>query len=286
MFYTKPHNLEKFKLFSDQSENTLDIQRNRTKLIRVINSAIYVEEPLSIMTPHKKSATTLNYTAGEDMNGKQKPLKSKRCCCYSNKSNCPCHPFEDNEKISPIAPIVQKTTARQTKSSIKLSSIPSLTENERNEVLKNWLIKKVEARKKQQLEEQKLKEEQEKQRQALIEKERESFKKWLEQKKRNEKLKQIEFEMKRHEQILNESQKQKREYENKFSYDLWLQKKKQEELEKKISEKVAYLQECKEKQRRLEENERAFNEWLKNSKNKPKPIPLNQGLLSTYGIIL
>lgn len=48
--------------------------------------------------------------------------------------------------------------------------------------------------------------------------------------------------------------------------------------EKKIEEKTKIIQAAEERQRRLEESARAYEEWLKNSKNKPKPLPLNQGL--------
>lgn len=35
-----------------------------------------------------------------------------------------------------------------------------------------------------------------------------------------------------------------------------------------------------ERQKRQELNQQAYEEWLRNSKNKPRPIPLNRGLES------
>lgn len=35
-----------------------------------------------------------------------------------------------------------------------------------------------------------------------------------------------------------------------------------------------------EKQKRMEDCNKAYDEWLKASKYKPKPVPLNQGLQS------
>lgn len=36
------------------------------------------------------------------------------------------------------------------------------------------------------------------------------------------------------------------------------------------------------KQKRLEENETAYQEWLENTKNRQKPIPMNKGLQSKF----
>lgn len=49
-------------------------------------------------------------------------------------------------------------------------------------------------------------------------------------------------------------------------------------IEKKIKEKEAELKMVEEKQKRLEESLKAYERWLKNSKYKPKPIPLNRGI--------
>lgn len=43
---------------------------------------------------------------------------------------------------------------------------------------------------------------------------------------------------------------------------------------------MALLQVLEEKQKRLEASQKAFEDWLRTSKNKPKPVPLNQGLKS------
>lgn len=53
-------------------------------------------------------------------------------------------------------------------------------------------------------------------------------------------------------------------------------------IEKKLRDKIKILEAAQERQKRLEESAKAYEEWLKNSKYKPKPIPLNQGLDSEY----
>lgn len=49
-----------------------------------------------------------------------------------------------------------------------------------------------------------------------------------------------------------------------------------------MKDKIKILEAAQERQRRLEESAKAYDEWLKNSKYKPKPIPLNQGLDSEF----
>lgn len=54
---------------------------------------------------------------------------------------------------------------------------------------------------------------------------------------------------------------------------------------KKIKEKEEELRAAEEKQKRLEESAKAYEEWLKSSKYKPKPIPLNRGIDSNCLIV-
>lgn len=39
-----------------------------------------------------------------------------------------------------------------------------------------------------------------------------------------------------------------------------------------------------EEERRRVKGEQAYRDWLRTSKNKPLPVPLNQGVLSTYSL--
>ncbi|KAJ8981627.1 hypothetical protein NQ317_000855, partial [Molorchus minor] len=156
---------------------------------------------------------------------------------------------------------------------------------EKEKIIKNWLKKKDEERKLRDLEDARIREAKDTERQLIIEKERENFKKWLAEKRSAEEKKKHMKEKEEQETKLREAQKEKREVENELNYHIWLRRKKRIELEKKIKEKLTLLQIYEDKQRRIEQNEMAFEQWLQNSKNKPKPIPLNQGLKSRYSNI-
>lgn len=158
--------------------------------------------------------------------------------------------------------------------------IGSVDDQQREEAYRRWFAKKARERKRLEEERMKQKETQEKEKQRLLEIERENFKRWLSNKKKEEEKRRREEEKKLEEEKLRLEMKEKRMLENELSYQLWLKKKEEMYLEKKLKEQMKILKENEERKRRLEESLRAYNEWLKNSKNKPKPIPLNQGLQS------
>ncbi|XP_003703222.1 uncharacterized protein LOC100882665 [Megachile rotundata] len=107
--------------------------------------------------------------------------------------------------------------------------------------------------------------------------ERENFLKWTEKKKREEEKKKAMVEKE-----LN-LQKQLKEFEDETavvkSLHLlqWNRKKKEQERARRKKEEMKQKQLEEEKQRRLEESRKAYENWRKMAKNKPKPA--TQGLL-------
>ncbi|XP_023311121.1 histone-lysine N-methyltransferase, H3 lysine-79 specific-like [Anoplophora glabripennis] len=291
---------------------TTDDWKSKRIIRKFINSAIYVEKPMLGMPPlRKKSPIFLNSgsdgeytcrTCSSDANETTRMVRGSSISLnsftpqpeeivntkkYSPKSSGSCSTNSSSDAESQITVKSIKPDVHSMGSEIKLSLTPLSTDRnshinvkEKQAVIKQWLEKKDEERKKRKMEEARIKEAKEKERQLLLEKERENFKKWLTEKKqaeeRNRKLKELEEEKKK----LKEVEKEKRRAENELCFNKWLRRKKKMDLERKIKDKLALIQLYEQKQKRIEDNEKAFEEWLRNSKNKPKPIPLNQGLQS------
>nr|CAH7740588.1 unnamed protein product [Callosobruchus chinensis] len=288
------------------------------KVIRkVINSAIYVEKPI-IPPLRKKSLVFMDCSSGGDTQRSTRRSRYekdiKRCTCNTSHESCPCHTSkkQDSANTSGLGgdlryakkfDLSEESSSSDTSSQItvksgeasragnrveyasKLSSSPlrsqrymDLHPEEKEDVIKSWLKKKDEEKKRKENEEAKVKAQTKEEKQAQLKKEKENFKKWLENKKAQEEKANKEKDRKQQEKQTKEQEKQRKQKESEASFNLWLKRKKRHELERKIKEKLASLQMYDEKQKRIEENEKAFNEWLENSKNKPKPLPLNQGL--------
>lgn len=185
-----------------------------------------------------------------------------------------------------------------------LSQNNYIDSEEKELIVKSWLAKKEKERKRKLLRQQRQKEEEQRRRQDMIERERENFRQWLMEKKREEIKAKNEIKKKAEEERQKQEEKEKKQVENELMYKLWLQRKKRDELgkyfaeicfenlfkiyssfnieflEKKIKEKINELDVLQDKEKRKEENKLAFDEWLKNSRTKPKPIRMNQGLKS------
>ncbi|XP_076640107.1 uncharacterized protein LOC143351912 [Colletes latitarsis] len=175
-------------------------------------------------------------------------------------------------------------------STTSLSSI-SISENRLTE---SDLLKRIPyhewMRKKQQAARQKKEEEDQAERKKQIEaerlarekeeresQERENFLKWSEKKRREEERKKamVEKEL--------DLQRQLKEIEEKavvaksLYLRQWARKKKEEEKARQKKEEMKRQQLAEEKKKRLEESTKAYENWRKNAKNKPKPA--TQGLL-------
>ncbi|GLV32107.1 uncharacterized protein CBL_11937 [Carabus blaptoides fortunei] len=110
--------------------------------------------------------------------------------------------------------------------------------------------------------------------------EQDNFKRWLENKIALQKTKAEANKRKLEEEKRKLQEQEKREELNRKMYKLWLKKKESEELAKKLKEQERKLQEAEEKKKRMQMNAEAFQDWMKNSVHKPKPVPLNRGLES------
>ncbi|ENN75854.1 coiled-coil domain-containing protein 34 [Dendroctonus ponderosae] len=156
----------------------------------------------------------------------------------------------------------------------------TLDPKEKEEIVQSWIAKKELETRRKALQVAKLNKLKEEERLGLIEKERENFRNWLSEKKKEEEKKRMEKELAAEELRLKQIEKDKKKVESDISYNMWLRRKKKSDLEKRISEKLTLLQTYAEKQKRMEENEMAYQEWLEGSKNRQKPIPMNRGLQS------
>lgn len=162
-------------------------------------------------------------------------------------------------------------------SKVSLSTLTSFTPSENNSV-RQWLSKKLEEQRKKNLAQKEEERKKQLERDKILEQERENFKIWLASKKRDEDKRKAEMERQRQLDQLRDLEKQKRHLENQIKYQIWLKRKEEADIEKKNQEQLKILQAQIERERRSIANQKAFEEWLEFSKNKPRPLPLNKGL--------
>lgn len=229
----------------DQKFSFNNTPSNEAVVRKFINRAIYVE---SSMPPCKQSSLFCPVS--------KKFIKTKRCVCATNKENCKCHPEnsyeradeeERNTSYSSNGSTNSMTTVRENKCLNTMKnefrlSLTSLSTNatsqykiddrEREKIFKEWLAKKRREKLEQQLREEKIRQLQETERERQLERQREHFRKWLENKKKEEermkqeKLKQLETES------IKEKMKEKRSLENEISFQYWLKQKEKDFLGK------------------------------------------------------
>ncbi|XP_018329557.1 protein MNN4-like [Agrilus planipennis] len=159
-------------------------------------------------------------------------------------------------------------------------STPYEDDKVKQEAFRRWLIKKEEEKKRKKNEEASMKDLKEEEKKQHLEKERENFARWLSNKKQEEERKKMEEEKKKKDEMEKMEVKKFRTTECDLRYKLWLKKKEQAELDRKIKEQMKIMKITEEKERKKALNEKAYQDWLRRSKNKPKPLPLNQGLES------
>ncbi|XP_032517505.2 uncharacterized protein LOC116770228 [Danaus plexippus] len=156
-------------------------------------------------------------------------------------------------------------------------------EKKKQEAFKQWLARK----------------EQEKREKARLEKMKrqvvpttsprqreESFRKWLERKRiQSERRKADEIMKKYHHTERIEQERKKRQQEKEEKLAEWIRKKEEEiKLMKSKSERSAARRAIEDERRRVQ-GEQAYRDWLRTSRNKPLPVPLNQGELSMRGSV-
>lgn len=259
----KPKDDSSLEGLSDTSSRSSHVIR------KFINSAIYVEKPLSANVSSENTSISQK-CSNEDLF----EVKTKRCTCSVDQKTCPCH---SNSYFTFIPKETQRKSAKVSESKTKVSQNTKIP-NDKDAAIKNWIAKKEEEKRKKEQKEKLLEEAKQKEREKLIEQERNNFKKWLMNKKRLEEEAKKKKEKELEEQQLKELEKEKRQLENQLSFKLWLKKKEEQNLEKKIKKHIELINKLERKESQEKDNEKAFNEWLKNSKYKQKPIPLNKGL--------
>ncbi|XP_023934760.2 coiled-coil domain-containing protein 34-like [Bicyclus anynana] len=156
-------------------------------------------------------------------------------------------------------------------------------ERKRQEAFEQWLARKEhEKREKQRLE----KEKQQAVASASSEQREEAFRKWLEQKRsQSERRKATEImrQYRTNERLALDHKKKQMEKEEKLAE--WIKKKEEDMKSMKSKAERTAARAAIEEQRRRVQGERAYRDWLRTSKNKPLPVPLNQGELSMRGSV-
>ncbi|XP_055597293.1 coiled-coil domain-containing protein 34-like [Uranotaenia lowii] len=160
------------------------------------------------------------------------------------------------------------------------------------EAYKKWLKAKNEAARKRR-ENERTKKKREEMRKKLEEEKRkqesdEKMKRWLERKEQEKRKK----EQKQKEKVQKEDNNKTKTIgkwissdESQSNFKVWLSRVRQQNEETKLREIEKQRMEEEFKQQRKELSTMFYEEWLKTSKNKPKPVPLNQGTESLRGSI-
>lgn len=207
--------------FSEKSAS-----RSNAKILRkFINSAIYVEKPVSATV---SSGNVSQKFSSEDL----LEIKTKRCVCSLGEKTCPCHinnfisALSSEEKLI-TNPVGFKKPEIKTK--ISQASVKSSNDKPKVEI-KKITPKNDEEKRKKKLKEMKQRESKLKDKEVLLQQERENFKKWLMNKKKIELENKKKKEREEQEQQLKSLEKEKRQLENQLNFQLWLKKKKEEQL--------------------------------------------------------
>ncbi|XP_046966280.1 vicilin-like seed storage protein At2g18540 [Vanessa cardui] len=275
---------------------------SRKSKTRYINPAIYIEKVESThsvtslhtdsscvddVTPHPHSSYRSNSTpflTGRISSASSTSIKRKSCRLISQEETVRDEETPrcgrtyrddgaDTFRLS-VASLSTTTTAKEER---------ERNEKKRQEAFQQWLERKEQQkREKARLEKTKI--------QVVPtttqEQREESFRRWLERKRIQNERRKAEEIMKQYrhkEQLEQERRKRHQTKEEKLAE--WIRKKEEEmKLMKTRSERRAARLAIEDERRRVQ-GERAYRDWLRNSKNKPLPVPLNQGELSMRGSV-
>ncbi|KAJ8930273.1 hypothetical protein NQ314_016940 [Rhamnusium bicolor] len=251
----------KSQSWSIENFNTNESEPKRI-IRRFINSAIYVEKPINQMPPLRKkspiclhstseseytscetriqdngttklavrSYTSPKLTLGSNSEAKNHDLKSKENIESTPKSSTTNSGSDADSQITvkSIKPVLSKLDPdmRISLTSLTTQRTGQIDFTEKEEVLNNWLKRKIQEKKKKEVEEAKIRDAKEKERLIIIEQERENFKKWLAEKKEKEEIKRKNKEREDQERQLKEAEKEKRRVENELCFNMWLRRKK------------------------------------------------------------
>ncbi|XP_047029597.1 coiled-coil domain-containing protein 181-like [Helicoverpa zea] len=277
---------------------------SRKSKTRYINPAIYIEPVesthsvtslqadscISDVTPHPHSSYRSNSTpllSGRDSSISSGSVKRKSCRLtgagnlQGAEEETPRTPFgrtyrddgPDTFRLS-VASVSTTTTAKDER---------ERNEKKKQEAFKQWVARKdQEKRDKARLEKMK--------RQVVPttsqEQREESYRRWLERKRTQTERQRAEDIMRQYrhnEQLERERNKRERDKEEKLAE--WIRRKEEEMKAMKTREERRAARAAIEEERRRANGDRAYRDWLRTSKNKPLPVPLNQGELSMRGSV-
>ncbi|XP_063826280.1 uncharacterized protein LOC135075742 [Ostrinia nubilalis] len=277
---------------------------SRKSKTRYINPAIYIETVeathsvtslqtdscIDDVTPHPHSSYRSNSTpflSGRDSDSSGS-VKRKSCRLTENIK------INNDQNAEEETPRYSRTYREDGADTFRLSvaSISTTTtakeERERNEKKKQDAFKQWLARKEQEKKD-KLRQEKMKQQTAPVtsqQQREESFRRWMERKRAQMERRRADEIMRQYrdnERLERERTKREREKEEKLND--WIRKKEEEIKSMKTREERRAARQAIEEERRRSKGERAYRDWLRTSKNKPLPVPLNQGELSMRGSV-
>ncbi|KAG6440677.1 DNA ligase 1-like [Manduca sexta] len=277
---------------------------SRKSKTRYINPAIYVETVESShsvtslqtdsciddVTPHPHSTYRSNSTpflSGRESSASSGSVKRKSCRLLGTD-------YDRQEDVEEETPRYDRTYREDGPDTFRLSvaSLSTTTtakeERERNEKKKQEAFKQWIARKEQEKREKARLEKMKRQTAptTTAEQREESYRRWLERKRMQSERRKAEEIMKQYrmnEKAEQERNKRGREKEEKLSG--WAKKKEEELKAMKLREERKAARAMMEEERKRANGERAYRDWLRTSKNKPLPVPLNQGELSMRGSV-
>ncbi|CAH2048521.1 unnamed protein product, partial [Iphiclides podalirius] len=300
--YNRPNHI-----FNEAGENvqchsdseSLGSRKSKT---RYVNPAIYIETVeashsvtslrtdlscVEDLTPHPHGTYRSNSTpflTGRISNASSGSVKRKSCRLAEHECQA------DDEET----PRLDRTYREDGPDTFRLSvaSLSTTTttkeererhEKKRQEAFKQWLERKEqEKREKRRMQETKRQTVQT----TTPEQREESFRRWTERKRLQMERRRAEEIMRRFRQNEHlEREKEKKEREKQEKLAEWIRKKEEEMKAMKTREERRAARAAIEEQRRRADGERAYRDWLRTSKNKPLPVPLNQGELSMRGSV-
>ncbi|XP_021711515.1 vicilin-like seed storage protein At2g18540 [Aedes aegypti] len=158
------------------------------------------------------------------------------------------------------------------------------------EAYNKWLKAKNEAERKRKEQEQRRKKREETKKRLAEEKRKqeseEKLKKWMERKEQEKQKRQQQQSAKGRESKQKETKKKWiPNEESESTFKAWQNRVKQQEEERKLRLVAKQRMEEELKQERQQLSKLFYDEWLKTSSSKPKPVPLNQGIDSLRGSI-
>ncbi|XP_053609828.1 uncharacterized protein LOC128674873 [Plodia interpunctella] len=289
-----------------QYHSDTDSQGSRKSKTRYINPAIYietVEASRSVtslhaesscleVTPHPHTSYRSNSTpflSGRNSSSDSSTSVQRKSCRLVEDDQ-----LSGDDEEEEDTPRNHRTYREDPQDTFRLSvaSLSTTTtakeERERNEkkkqeAFKQWLERKEQERR------QKLRMEKMKNQPVpttSTEQREESYRQWLERKRTQTERRRAEEIMRRYrENERLERERIKREQERCEKLNDWFRKKEEDIKAMKTREERKSARAALDEEKRRANGDRAYRDWLRTSKHKPLPVPLNQGELSMRGSV-